>query len=127
MTKRALVCEDDNSIRALIRTVLKREGFEVDVAADGREGIECIDRGGYDIVVLDLTMPEVDGYAVVKHMQEHNPGTLEHVIVTSAASDVIESRFPGTICTVVPKPFDIDTLTRSVRACAYRRERVNAS
>lgn len=127
MTKRALVCEDDNSIRALIRTVLRREGFEVDVAVDGREGIACLDRGGYDIVVLDLTMPEVDGYAVVRHLQEHSPNALQHVIITTAASDVVETRFPSTICTVVPKPFDIDTLTRSVRACAYKNEPVHAS
>ena len=66
---RALVCEDDAAIRSLVKTVVGREGFSVDLAVDGREGIEKMSTGCYDLVVLDLMMPEVDGFAVVDFLK----------------------------------------------------------
>jgi DNA-binding response OmpR family regulator len=116
--KRALVCEDDKSIRSLVRTVLRREGFEVDVAENGRLGIEKLADDCYDLVVLDLMMPEVDGYGVVKYVKENRPPHLRQIIIMTAATEAIRSDFPEPICTLLPKPFDIDTLTRAVRRCS---------
>jgi DNA-binding response OmpR family regulator len=116
--RRALICEDDAAIRALVKTVVQREGFAVDVAADGRQGIEKMESGCYDLVVLDLMMPDVDGFAVVDFLKERRPSNLKSVIVMSATGSVVRGDFPEPICKLLPKPFDIDQLTNAVRSCA---------
>ena len=117
-TRRALICEDDAAIRALVKTVVQREGFAVDVASDGKQGIEKMESGCYDLVILDLMMPEVDGYAVVNFLKERRPANLKSVIVMSATGSVVREDFPEPICMLLPKPFDIDQLTNAVRTCA---------
>ena len=117
-TRRALICEDDAAIRALVKTVVQREGFEVDVAADGKEGIEKMKSGCYDLVVLDLMMPEVDGFAVVKFLKEQRPKSLKRLVVMSAAGSVHRGDFPEPVCRLLPKPFDIDQLSDAVHSCA---------
>jgi DNA-binding response OmpR family regulator len=117
-TRRALICEDDAAIRALVRTVVQREGFAVDAVADGKEGIEKMASGCYDLVLLDLMMPDVDGFAVVNFLKRRRPSSLKRVIVMSAAGSVVRGDFPEPICKLLPKPFDIDQLTSAVRTCA---------
>lgn len=119
MVRRALVCEDDPSIRSLVRTILRREGFEVDVAEDGREGLEKLDKGCYDVLVLDLMMPHVDGYEVVRRLSS-KPEQLKKVVIMTAVTDALRSEFPESVCTLIPKPFDIDRFTSVVRECAGR-------
>ena len=76
-TRRALICEDDAAIRALVKTVVQREGFAVDVAPDGKQGIEKMESSCYDLVILDLMMPDVDSYAVVNFLKERLPSNLK--------------------------------------------------
>lgn len=121
-TRRALVCEDDPSIRALVRTILRRDGFEVDLAEDGQEGLEKLDRGCYDVLVLDLMMPRIDGYEVVERLSAR-PGQLKKVVIMTAATEAIRNRFPASVCTLIAKPFDIDRFTAIVRECAGRCDR----
>ena len=116
--KRALVCEDDAAIRSLVKTVVSREGFDVDMAEDGGKGIEKMKEGCYDLVILDLMMPRVDGFAVVDFLKKGRPSNLKRVIVMSAATSVLRGEFPETICTLLPKPCDISQLVTAVRGCA---------
>jgi DNA-binding response OmpR family regulator len=118
MAMRALICEDDPAIRGLVKTVVQREGFRVDVAQEGGAGIAKMGEGCYNLVVLDLMMPGVDGYAVVDFLKNHLPANLNRVIVMTAVSDALRNDFPAPICTLLPKPFDIDQLTKAVRTCA---------
>ena len=124
--KRALICEDDGAIRALVKTVVRREGFDVDEAADGRVAIDKIRTDCFDLVILDLMMPEVDGYAVVDFLKERGTANLKRVIVMTAATGAIKEEFPAPICTLLPKPFDIDQLTSAVRHCARECDGVQA-
>jgi two-component system, OmpR family, response regulator ResD len=116
--KRALICEDDAAIRMLVRTVVQREGFDVDMAENGREGMQKLQDGCYHLLVLDLMMPEVDGYAVVQYLKEKRNAALKRVIVMTAATEALRKDFPEPICTLLPKPFNIDALTAAVRNCA---------
>ena len=98
--------------------VLTREGYKVDVAADGLEAVLKLGLAEYDVIVLDLMMPNLDGFAFMSTMAEHDPERLKRVIVTSAASPgVIKERMKGTPFDLLPKPFDIDQLADRVRAC----------
>lgn len=110
------MCEDDAPIRALVTRVLQREGFAVDTAADGAEALEKIEADGYDLIVIDLMMPRVDGLEVIRRLREERPGHLKHAIVMTAASDTVAA-FIDPVCTFLPKPFDIERLTDAVRVC----------
>jgi CheY-like chemotaxis protein len=116
--KRALVCEDDPSIRSLVRTIVAREGFTVDTAADGSEALNQLRDHCYELVMLDLMMPNVDGYGVVDAVRSHSPATLKRIVVMTAASEALRQEFPVPVCTMIPKPFDIDNLSTVVRECA---------
>jgi len=114
-----LVVEDDIAIRRLVTTVLRREGLRVDMAADGLEAVLKLGVSEYDVIVLDLMMPNLDGFAFMKTLGENDPSRLKHVVVTSAASpNVIAARMEGEPFFVLPKPFDIGELARCVRLCA---------
>src|SRR3954452_25593697 len=81
---RALVVEDDPAIRRLVEKLLQRRGIEIDTAHDGREAIEKIGRDGYSVVVLDLMLPEANGYEVIAYIKAN--GFRVPVVVVSAVS-----------------------------------------
>jgi DNA-binding response OmpR family regulator len=113
-----LVVEDDPAIQRLVRKVLSREGYQVETACDGIEAVLKLGVLDYDVIILDLMMPNLDGFSFVSMMAEHDPERLKRVIVTSAASPgVIKERMKGTPFLVLPKPFDIQELIAHVRAC----------
>lgn len=113
-----LVVEDDVAIRRLVKMVLQREGYVVDVAADGVEAVLKLGLSDYDVIVLDLMMPNLDGFAFMNTLSENDPGRLSRIIVTSAASPaVIKERMKGTPFDLLPKPFDIHQLATRVRSC----------
>ncbi len=113
-----LVVEDDSAIRRLVRMVLEREGFRVEVASDGLEAVLKLGLQNYDVIVLDLMMPNLDGFAFINQLQADDPGRLRRIIVTSAASpNVIRERLTGRPFDIMPKPFDIKDLTTRVRSC----------
>jgi DNA-binding response OmpR family regulator len=113
-----LIVEDDLAIRRLVKLVLEREGYQVEVASDGIEAVLKLGVLDYDVIILDLMMPNLDGFSFINTMAEHDPERLKHIIVTSAASPgLIEERMKGTPFLVMPKPFDIQELIANVRAC----------
>ena len=98
--------------------VLQREGYRVEQAADGVEAVLKLGLADYDVIILDLMMPNLDGFAFMSTMAEADPDRLSRVIVTSAASPgVIRERMKGIPFDLLPKPFDIDQLAERVRAC----------
>ncbi|HEX3579059.1 MAG TPA: response regulator [Thermoanaerobaculia bacterium] len=116
-----LIVEDDASIRRLVRTVLLRQGYMVDVAADGREALAHLGVASYDVIILDLMMPNLDGFSFLASMARNTPERLKRVIITSAASPaVINEKLKGIEFDLLPKPFDINELITRVRTCAGR-------
>jgi len=68
---RLLVCDDSPVERLALAHLLRREGFEVDEAGDGQSAIDQLKNRQVDAVVLDLNMPDVDGFDVLRYLQEH--------------------------------------------------------
>ncbi len=115
--------EDDPAIRRLVTMVLKRHGYVVDCAADGLEAVLKLGLIDYDAIVLDLMMPQLDGFEFLKTFADNEPERLRKVIVTSAASPaVIRERMEGEPFRVLPKPFDISDLLAVVRGCIDARD-----
>lgn len=73
MGKRILIIDDDTSVRMLFTDTLTDEGFEVDTAADGMEGLEKLKEGGFDLVLLDVMMPKLDGIGILTELEDHKP------------------------------------------------------
>jgi DNA-binding response OmpR family regulator len=121
--KRALVVDDDDPIRTMLAKVVERQNLLVDTARDGAEAIERLDRDGYDLVVLDLMMPRVDGYGVLKHMRAHHPEMLECTIIASAVPESeILKRFDVPVFRIHAKPFDMGKLIEDIHLCVGSRQ-----
>ncbi|OGH17854.1 MAG: hypothetical protein A3C22_03260 [Candidatus Levybacteria bacterium RIFCSPHIGHO2_02_FULL_37_10] len=71
--KRILVVEDDLFLRELYTDILTAENYKVDPAADGEEALQKMKIGGYDMVLLDIIMPKMDGLEVMRQMQNNSP------------------------------------------------------
>jgi len=119
MGSSVLVVEDDAAIRRLVKMVLEREGYRVEVASDGLEAVLKLGVMEYAAIILDLMMPNLDGFVLIETLATNDPIRLRRIIVTSAASpSVIRERMKGSPFDLLPKPFDIGDLTRIVRTCA---------
>ena len=115
MEKRILVVDDDDAIRALLMTILRRRGFAVDVARHGGEAIERLERCRYAVMLLDLMMPNMNGWQVLEKLESMN-GDRPIVIVLTAGSEPRDLN-PDLVAGTVRKPFDVELLADSVGAC----------
>lgn len=105
----------------MLAKVVERQNLDVDTARDGEEAIERIDEDGYSIILLDLMMPRVDGYGVLKHMEEHCPEKLGCTIIASAVPESeILKRFNLPIYRIHAKPFDMARLIEDIKKCTSR-------
>jgi DNA-binding response OmpR family regulator len=111
-----LVIEDEPRILAFLSRGLQAEGFAVDGAGDGRQGLARALGGSYDLVVLDLLLPKLDGLAVLRGLQRERPEL--PVVIVSARAD-LETKLRGFgcgACDYVSKPFSFDELLARIRA-----------
>jgi CheY-like chemotaxis protein len=123
-----LVVEDDPAIRRLVTMVLQRQGYGVDAACDGLEAVLKLGLREYHAIVLDLMMPNLDGFTFLETFAQNEPQRLRRVIVTSAASPaVIRERMRGTPFRVLPKPFDVTDLISAVGECIAAQDSAQVS
>jgi DNA-binding response OmpR family regulator len=114
-----LVVDDDPGLRGLFLTLLGRDGFAVDCAPNGRVAYEYLKRASYEVILLDLMMPDVNGFELLERLERDSPSLLPRVIVmTGAAQRVVENLDITRVWGLIRKPFDIDDLVRSARACS---------
>lgn len=73
--KKILVVEDDKNNRDLYQTILTNAGFKVEVAVDGSEGLTKCQTGGFDLVLLDVMLPKMDGIALLEELKKNPPKT----------------------------------------------------
>jgi CheY-like chemotaxis protein len=114
----ALLCEDDAAIRDLIETVLSRDGFDVSAVCDGTSAVAQLENDEFDLIVLDLMMPGLNGFDVIDFLKTHQPRRLKRVMITTAVPPALAAQLPSTICHVLPKPFDIEKLLEFARSCS---------
>jgi CheY-like chemotaxis protein len=116
--RRALVVEDDLAIRLLVSAVLRREGFVVDPAVNGREALALLGDRTYAVIVLDLTMPEIDGVQLLESLRRRDERMLRRVVVMTAAVHRARPELPPEICHVLTKPFDLADFYAAITSCA---------
>lgn len=113
MSYRALVVEDDPAIRRLVEKLLRRHNVEIDTAGDGRTAIEKLRTNHYSVLVLDLMVPELNGFDVIDYIKSEGHRT--PVAVVSAVSQQALTKLDlDVVKVVISKPFDVDEFTKAV-------------
>ena len=115
---RTIVCiEDDISMIDMVTELLSLHGFEVYGAANGVQGLELIEARKPDLVLLDLVMPDMDGWEVYQRMKADVQMSAVPVIVVSAKAELVDKELGLKVVKVedyITKPFDVDDLLGSV-------------
>jgi CheY-like chemotaxis protein len=114
-----LLIDDNEATCTLITAVLHRD-FTVEVAPDGSEAIERLRTNHYAAIILDLRMPQPDGFAVLEFLAQHDRKQLRNVLVVTAALTAPEVARAKAfdICGIIGKPFDVEALLDAVKQCA---------
>jgi DNA-binding response OmpR family regulator len=121
MQRRVLIVDDDPLVRELLTSVLTHESLDVDVAPDGRQALELMRTRPYAVVLLDLLMPEMNGFDVLKEMDEDSRPVV--LVVTGADPSTFSALDARIVHGIVRKPFEPLELAELVRACAEIRSR----
>ncbi len=120
---RILIVEDEEAIRAGLMDVLVFHGYQVDCAANGNDGLEKAQRGGFDLILLDVMLPGMDGFEICNRIRSRDPD--QPIIMLTARSndeDIIHGLTLGAD-DYVAKPFSVAQLVLRVQA-VLRRSRV---
>ena len=118
---RLLVVEDEHSLREDIARKLRLSGYEVDACADGEAALEALTAERYDLVLLDLNLPKVDGMQVLRSLRQHDLETC--VLILSARSEIsdkVEGLDAGAN-DYLSKPFHLAELEARVRSLTRRK------
>ncbi|MCB2185854.1 MAG: sigma-54 dependent transcriptional regulator [Deltaproteobacteria bacterium] len=121
-TSRILIIDDDFAMQDACREVLVRQGYETEVAATGSEGLAALDRFSYDVVLLDLRMPDIDGMSILHHIVRED--SLAVVIVISGHGSIetaVEAMKAGAF-DFLAKPFTPVQLREVVHRACEKRE-----
>ncbi len=115
MSRRILIVDDEPSIRKVLSAHLRRFGYDVDTADDGAAGIQRLDSEPFQLVVSDLKMPHVDGMALLRWVNDNQPG-LPVILITAhgTVDSAVEALKHGAF-DYVTKPFDRDELHGVIR------------
>ena len=117
-----LIVEDDAAMREMLREALEEDGYLVETAVNGRAGVERVKKGGIDLVVSDVKMPEIDGLDMLREIKAVSPSP--HVITITAFGSIdtaIRAVKLGAF-DYITKPFEVDQLILSVEKALAERE-----
>ncbi|OGO40592.1 MAG: hypothetical protein A2Z04_02725 [Chloroflexi bacterium RBG_16_57_9] len=120
-----LVVDDDPGVRELLSVSLRKQGFEVLTAPDGQTALDLADREAPGIILLDLRMPSLDGFAVLEALKK-NPATAGTPVIVMTGSESLKAGARPRVLALgaadfITKPFDMDTLIQEVRTLIRER------
>jgi CheY-like chemotaxis protein len=113
-----LLVEDDPDTARLTSELVQELGYEVTLAASGREALQHLETGEYAAIVLDLVLPDLDGFEILEHLRQNNSPALRHVIVITGMPDRYIDRLDrNQICAVLQKPITPGELSQMLHRC----------
>ena len=119
-----LIVDDDKNIRKLMQVVLERQGFKVYLASDGLEALDVIDQVKINLAIVDIMMPNLDGYEFTKTLRDGNE---DLSVLMVSAKQLAEDRKKGFLAGIddyMTKPIDIEEFMLHVKAL-LRRAKIN--
>ncbi|TFG82966.1 MAG: response regulator transcription factor [Erysipelotrichales bacterium] len=123
--ERILIIEDEQKIARFIQLELNHEGYEVEIASDGRDGLELLKLRPFDLVLLDIMLPSINGFEVLRRLRLTSSIA---VIMLTAKDDVIDKvmGLDGGADDYITKPFAIEELLARIRM-ALRKQKTSQS
>lgn len=114
MSERILIVEDEDKIARFLELELKHEGYEVNKCSNGREGLEEAQSGNYDLMLLDIMLPEINGFEVLRRLRRDSSLP---VILLTARDEVMDkvAGLDGGADDYITKPFAIEELLARIR------------
>lgn len=112
-----LIIDDNEQITKMLTTFLELKGHKCTVINDGKEGLAAIKKNKGDIVLLDLAMPEFDGYSIIKDLEENNMLKNYKIIVFTASAitqEELNDLLKRGVTSYILKPIDIDVLLAKI-------------
>lgn len=119
MSKSILVVEDDANIQELIVEFLRAEDYNVDYASDGLEGIKLFKKNNYDLIILDIMMPNLDGYSACKMIRKTSSVPIIFLTALNQENDEVKG-FELECDDYITKPFSFNLLIKRVEAVLRR-------
>jgi len=122
MADRILIVEDEAKLARFVELELVHEGYEVDKAPDGREGLEKLESGGYDLALLDIMLPGLNGLEVLRRARR----TVDTPVIMLTARDSVMDKVAGLDMGAedyITKPFEIEELLARIRAALRKTRR----
>lgn len=118
---KVLIVDDEKGLRIGTKRLLELEGYEVDTAQNGTEGIEYGTKKDYDLAIIDLKMPDVDGLRVLKEIKQVNPNTVCFVATAYPGFDTATESVKLGAFNYIPKPFTPEELLNNIKQGYERR------
>jgi len=118
---RILVVDDERSMREVLFSMLKNEGYDVTVAEGGEAAIEAARRENFDAIITDVRMPKVDGLQVLKAAKELSPSTVVIMITAFGSSETAVEAMKLGAYDYITKPFKYDEVTLNIKRALERK------
>lgn len=122
---RILIAEDDRELRQLFQHVLMKNGYAVTGVADGKEALDAIDKGYYDLIISDIMMPVMDGYELVSSLRQAGINTPVMMITAKDAFDDMRLGFLSGTDDYMVKPVNVNEMVLRVGALLRRAQMIN--
>ncbi|MGM9994062.1 MAG: response regulator transcription factor [Candidatus Avigastranaerophilus sp.] len=119
---RLLIADDDNEIRELLEFDLSHSGYETDIAKDGEEALQKALANNYDLILLDVMMPKINGFDVCKHIRSTKPAVPVLMLTAKGTIGDKTQGFDSGADDYIVKPFDIQEVLLRVRALVRRHQ-----
>src|SRR5579864_6583529 len=119
---RILVVDDERSMRELLAIVLRREGYEVIFAENGRAAVDLLEHEPVDLLISDIKMPDLSGVEVLRAAKRIDPHILGIMITAFASTETAVEAMRLGACDYLSKPFDVDLLKMKVREKIENRQ-----
>ena len=124
MTPHVLVVDDDQMMARTLQEILELQGWTVDVAHDGKHAVEMARRLPYDVVLMDVKMPGMDGVSAFKAMKEARPDVKVVLMTAFAAESMLSEAEDEGVLRVLSKPVDVRSLVAYLAGLLSRRRPV---
>ena len=92
--KKVLVVDDDEDLAELVKILLSQEGYEVALAPNGKVGVEMVDSFEPDLIILDVMMPELDGFSACKKLKDSDKSDIPVILLTGVAEQIRTTDYP---------------------------------
>lgn len=123
---RILLAEDDDAMRGYLARALERNGYDVTIAATGREALEYVESGTFDLLLTDIVMPEMDGIELAQRAQALTPAP-KVMFITGFAAVALQANDTIPDARLLSKPFHLKDLVREVDQIFGTQDRLGSA